>query len=111
MRLVDDDHVIETLSSDRANQPFDVRILPRTRRRRDDFGDVHAGQSALEDLAVDAVAISVQPAWRCVGLDPVSWTLSERRIRCPQWDHAKQADVRGDSSPTSSWPAPSDWSW
>jgi hypothetical protein len=32
MRLVDDDHVIETLSSDRADQAFDVRILPRTRR-------------------------------------------------------------------------------
>jgi hypothetical protein len=26
MRLVDDDHVIETLSSDRADQAFDVRI-------------------------------------------------------------------------------------
>ena len=59
MRLVDDDHVIETLSSDRADQAFDVRILPRTRRRRDDFGDAHASQSALEDIAVDAVSISV----------------------------------------------------
>ena len=62
MRLVDDDHVVETLSSDRADQAFDVRILPRTRRRGDDFGDAHASQSALEDVAVDAVSISVQPA-------------------------------------------------
>jgi hypothetical protein len=31
VRLVDDDHVIETLSADRADQAFDVRILPRTR--------------------------------------------------------------------------------
>jgi hypothetical protein len=59
MRLVDDDHVIETFSSDRADQTFDVRILPRTRRRGDDLGDAHASQSPLEDVAVDAVSISV----------------------------------------------------
>jgi hypothetical protein len=34
------------------------------RRRGDDVGDAHARQSALKDVAVDAVAISVQPA-RC----------------------------------------------
>jgi hypothetical protein len=62
MRLVDDDHVIETLSSDRADQAFGVRILPRTRRRRNDFRDAHASQAALEDVAVDAVSITVQPA-------------------------------------------------
>jgi len=32
VRLVDDDHVVETLSPDRANQTFDVRILPAGRR-------------------------------------------------------------------------------
>ena len=62
MRLVDDDHVIETFASDRSDQAFDVRILPRTRRRGDDFTDADASQSALEDVAVDAVSISMQPA-------------------------------------------------
>ena len=33
MRLVEDDDVIEALSSDRADQAFDVRILPRARGR------------------------------------------------------------------------------
>src|SRR5260221_8260330 len=61
MRLVEDDHVIETLSSDRANQAFDVRILPRTRRRGDDLGDAHPRQSALEGGAVDTVSIAVRP--------------------------------------------------
>jgi hypothetical protein len=66
VRFVDDDDVIETLSSDRADQAFDVRILPRTRRRSDDVDDTHARESALEDIAVDAVSISVQPARRRV---------------------------------------------
>ena len=76
MRLVDDDHVIETLSSDRADQAFDVGILPRTRRRGDDFGDAHASHSALEDVAVDAVSISVQPAGRRVVRKCVDHLLS-----------------------------------
>jgi hypothetical protein len=59
MRFVDDDHVIETLSSDRADQAFNIRILPWTRRRGDDFGDAHASQSALKNVAVDAVSISM----------------------------------------------------
>jgi hypothetical protein len=59
MRLVDDDHVIETLSSDRADQAFDIRILPWTCRRGDDFGDAHPSQSALKNVAVDAVPISM----------------------------------------------------
>ncbi len=59
MRRVHHDHMVETLSSDRSDQAFGVRILPRTRRRRDDFSNAHARQSPLKDLAVDAVAISV----------------------------------------------------
>ena len=57
MRLVDDDHVIETLSSNRADQAFDIRILPWTRRRGNDFGEAHASHSALKHVAVDAVSI------------------------------------------------------
>ncbi|HLG56013.1 MAG TPA: TrbG/VirB9 family P-type conjugative transfer protein, partial [Vicinamibacterales bacterium] len=44
-------------------------------------------------------------------LDPVWWTSSEGRIRCPEWDHAKRDGARGDSSRTSSWPAPSGSCW
>ena len=39
------------------------------------------------------------------GLDPVWWTRSEGRIRCPEWDQAKQEDARADSSRRSSRPA------
>jgi len=59
MRLVENDHVIQTLSADRADQAFDMRILPRTRRGRDDFRDAHARQSTLENVAVDVGCLSV----------------------------------------------------
>jgi hypothetical protein len=59
MRLVENDHVIETLSPQRADQTLDVRILPGTRRGRDDFRDAHACQSPPKDVAVDVVPISM----------------------------------------------------
>ena len=59
MRRVHHDHMVETLSSDRSDQAFGVRILPRTRWGRDDFSNAHTRPSPLKDLAVDAVSISV----------------------------------------------------
>src|SRR6266849_5488660 len=53
MRLVENDHVIQTFSADRADQAFDVRILPGARRGGDDFSDAHACQAAPEDVAID----------------------------------------------------------
>jgi len=47
MRLVQDDDVVETLSSDRADHALDERILPGTRRRGHDLGDGHARHAAL----------------------------------------------------------------
>jgi hypothetical protein len=44
-------------------------------------------------------------------LDPVWWTLSEGRIRCPEWDHAKRDGDHGGSSRTSSGPGRSGWCW
>ena len=46
-----------------------------------------------------------------VGLDPVSWTSSERWIRWPEWDQSRQGDERDDSSLRSSWSARSGWCW
>ena len=34
-----DDDVIETLASNGADEPFDIGILPRRARRREDFVD------------------------------------------------------------------------
>jgi hypothetical protein len=81
MRLVENDHVIETLSPDRADQALDVRILPGARWRGDDFSNAHACDSTLENIAVDAVAISVQPAGRRVLRKCVDDLLSGPRSR------------------------------
>ena len=62
MRLVQDDDVIETLSSDRADHALDERILPGTRRRGHDLGDAHGRHAALQGRAVNPVAIAVRPA-------------------------------------------------
>ena len=41
------------------------------------------------------------------GLDPVSWTRSERWRRCPKWDHAQREDAHAGSSVRSSGSGPS----
>ncbi len=46
---------------------------------------------------------------RCVGLDPVSWTLSERRIRCPQWQRQRSPGDPAGSLMTSLRQARSGW--
>ena len=43
MRFIQDDHVIEALAPNGSDQAFDIGILPRTRRARDDLTNAHAG--------------------------------------------------------------------
>ena len=62
MRFVQDDDVIETLPSDRADHPLDEWILPGTRRRGQDLGDAHTRHAALGGRAVNPVTVPVKPA-------------------------------------------------
>ena len=50
--FAEDEDVIQTLASDRADEPLGERILPGAMRRRQDFTDAHA----LHALARQAVA-------------------------------------------------------
>ena len=85
MRLVDDDHVIETLSSDRADQAFDIRILAmdspaRRRLRRCPCQPVGAGRRRRR-----RVSISVQPTRRRIvwkGVDHLLSGPAGRRMLC-----------------------------
>ena len=63
MRLVKDDDVIETLAPNGSDHAFDIRVLPRTRWRRDDFIDAHAGDSTSEEVAIDGISIPQEPEW------------------------------------------------
>jgi len=58
--LVQDYDVIETLSSNRADQPFDVWTLPWGAECGEHFGDFHTFGLRLEGGTIDAVAISEQ---------------------------------------------------
>ena len=58
--LIDDDQVVETLSPDTADDPFDKRILKRRPRGCDHLFDPHPFNAALEILAVNAVSIAQQ---------------------------------------------------
>jgi hypothetical protein len=56
--LVEHDDMFEALSTDTADQAFNVRILPWGSWRRDDFSDAHVADALAEVHAVDAVAVS-----------------------------------------------------
>ena len=64
MSLAKDDEVIEALASDRSDQPFSDAILPRRRRRNRFVPDAHGTNAALNDVAIDAIVISDEVAWR-----------------------------------------------
>src|SRR5262245_48175544 len=55
MRLVEHDHVIETLATHRSNHAFNVGVLPRTAWARHDLGDPKAGDPAAHRLVIDAI--------------------------------------------------------
>ena len=52
MRLTKDDHVIQTLSSDRSDQSFDVPVLPRRPGCRRSISDSHRSEASPEHLSV-----------------------------------------------------------
>jgi len=51
--FAEDEDVIQTLASDRADEPLGERILPGAVRRRQDFTDAHAFHALAERVAVD----------------------------------------------------------
>ena len=58
--LVEHDDVIQTFATDRTNQPFDVRRLPRRARHNPDFLQAQSLGAALELQAVDAITVTEQ---------------------------------------------------
>ncbi len=66
MGFVEHDDMIEALSTDTADQAFNVRILPWRSWCRDDFFDAQVLNALAEVHAVGAVTISDQEARRSV---------------------------------------------
>jgi hypothetical protein len=61
MTFIEDDHVIEALSTNGSDQALDKWILPGAQGARDDLADAHPGDAPSEDLAVDCVAVPHEP--------------------------------------------------
>ena len=63
MSFAQHDHVIEALSTYRANHPLAIWVLPGRSRRGWDFFNTHAFDATDEVVAVDAVAIADEKTW------------------------------------------------
>ena len=66
MGFAENDHVVQTLAANAADQAFGERILPGRLRGNEHFLDAHAGDATPEALAVAAVAIPEEKARRLV---------------------------------------------
>src|SRR6478609_4143467 len=64
MPLAKDDHVIEALTSDGADQSFSIAVLPRRSRRCRSVANAHRSDAARKCLAIDAVPITDEIVWR-----------------------------------------------
>ena len=66
MPLMEDYHMIQTLPPDTANEPLDIRMLPRTLWGSQHFLDAHMSHTLPKMGAVDMVPIAEERAWRLV---------------------------------------------
>jgi len=81
MSLAKDDEVIETLASDRSDQPFSEAILPRRSRRNRLVSDTHSTNAALSDVAIDAIIISDEVTWRFIPRECLSELKCKSNLR------------------------------
>ena len=66
MGFAENDHVVQTLAANAADQAFGERILPGRLRGNEHLLDAHAGDATPEALTVAAVAIPDEKARRLV---------------------------------------------
>jgi hypothetical protein len=66
MPLVEHHHIVETVTANTANEPFDVRVFPRTTLCNFDFFDAHLTDTPLEMSTGDCVVIPQKIPWRFV---------------------------------------------
>ena len=64
--FIKDDHMVETFSSNRADDSFHVSALPRRPGSAEDFLDIHDCHLVAELLSIDPIAISQQISRHCI---------------------------------------------
>ena len=85
MRLTQDDNMIQTLATDRSDQPFGKAILPRRGWRSRLVPDAHGAQSACDDGAIDAIPITDEVARRLIPRECLCYLARNpfgRRVCC-----------------------------
>jgi len=78
--LVEHDHVVQAVSPNGTNQPFDVCILPGRPRGGQHFFDAKVAYTLLKVLAIDSIPVSEKVAWRSLFREGLHDLL--RRPRC-----------------------------
>ncbi len=63
---VEDDEMVQTFPSDRANEALAIRILPWGMRSGEHLVNSHGMDGCRERLAINSVAIAQQVAWRTI---------------------------------------------
>ena len=66
MPLVEDNHMVETLTSNGADHPFDKWILPRGARCGKDLLDPETVDASVEVRSVGLVSVPYQVPRRCI---------------------------------------------
>ena len=66
MAFVENDDVVQALSTNRSDQTLDVWILSGRSPSGDNLLDAHVGYTVLELASVDAISITNQESRRCV---------------------------------------------
>src|SRR3984893_18578352 len=85
MRLATDDCLIETLATDRSDQPFSKAILPGRGGCNRFVPNAHGSQSARDDGAIDPIATPDHVTWSTVprkSLGDLACDPLRRRVGC-----------------------------
>ena len=98
MPLVEDDHVVETLTSNGADHPFDQWILPRGARCGKDLLYPETVDASIEVRSVDLVSVPYQVPRR-----RVPWKSIDHLLRRPlggrMFGDIEMNDILGDGQP------------
>ena len=63
MTFPEDDHMVQTVASDRSDQPFHEGLLPRTDRSAQDFLNAQGSNSLPKLIPIDLIAVPQQLTW------------------------------------------------
>ena len=76
---MEDDHMIEALTANGSNHPFDIGSLPRRARCRQNFADAQVSHVFSKFIAKDCIAVTQQVARKLVKGKGLAQLLSRPR--------------------------------